>query len=151
MLFDPRSDRLTDPHTLLHSADNCLIDEPAGLLRHTKAAGVDFRPHFFGRLPYERQLEVMNDHCSVHGQRSNDAALYEIDENCVQADLRRVSAHTDDHGFPVEAGLCNLFCNFVERPRGQDVGQSRQKAAQAPPGPPRFCRRRQLHFAMSCR
>src|SRR6185369_15231176 len=95
-----RANRLTESLLLDLCVTNYLVENPPSLFRHPETTRTESLIDVLGCRARQRDLEVMDDTCSIHRQRRNVATLHQVDQYRRYAGLDHVSADAPD-----DAGL----------------------------------------------
>src|SRR6266404_1188540 len=100
-----------------------LVEILAGFRGHAECACAETGFDIFGSVARESDFEIVDERGTVHGERSDEAAAHEIDEQRAEADLDYVAADAPEDGFALLAGLMNGAEEVAEIGGGEEVGE----------------------------
>src|SRR5713101_7763936 len=95
-----------------------LIQVLTGFRRHAELSGAQSRFHVFRSVAYQRDLEIMDERGSIHGDARNEAPPHQIDEQRAESDFDDVAADAP------QDGLALLARSMDGRPPGAQIGSS---------------------------
>src|SRR5229473_8701207 len=75
-----------------------LIQVLTGFRRHAELSGAQSRFHVFRSVAYQRDLEIMDERGSIHGDARNEAPPHQIDEQRAESDFDDVAADAPQNG-----------------------------------------------------
>ena len=74
---------------------------------HAECTGSQTGFDIFGSVANQRDFEIVDEGGAVHGERGDEAAAHEVDEDGTEANLDDVAADAPENGFALLAGLVN--------------------------------------------
>ena len=107
-----------------------LVEILAGFRSHAECAGAETGFDVFGSVTGEGDFEIVDERGAVHGQRGDEAAAHEIDQQRAEADLDDVAADAPENGFALLAGLVDGSEEVAEVSGGEEVGEGSEKFVQ---------------------
>ena len=131
---DVVADGFAEPFAFMGPAGDGLVQHAAGFFCHAESAVVDLRVDFLGRVPHERQFEIVNDPGAVHGHGRHDALLHEVHENRTQSDFDDMCADSHNDRPASAMGPRNGLRDLAQSFHPQDIGQRAKKWLKLPHG-----------------
>src|SRR5262245_7157966 len=123
------------------------VQELAGLARHAEEAAVEARTDVLRRAATPRHLEVVHQAGAVHRDRSQSAALDEVDDERTEPHLDGVRSHPEHDGAARADRARYAPSGVTQVARRQDVGEAGEERAHAGARAHRLAERRHGHLA----
>src|SRR6267154_970973 len=100
-----------------------LIQIFAGFGGHAEGAGTETGLDVFGSVAGQGDLEIVDQGGAVHGERGDEAAAHEVDEDRAESDFDYMAAYAPEDGFALLAGGMDGGQEIAEVGGGEEVGE----------------------------